>query len=246
MANTANTLADIFSVKRRYSRSVNLERDLEQSDALEGYILTERSVDALRRVLSGIKEGTSNSWTLTSVYGTGKSAFAHYLASLCASSKSEMRSLSWEITQAALGKESDEYQALESFIPQQGYLRAVAVAQREPISNTVIRALLQGTEAFWTPTKRKKIDAVSRLQELAAEIELGNKINGKEIPALVKELAKASKTGLFLIVDELGKNLEYAASDRGAEDLYLLQQLAELPRDNKHSIPLMSLSEIFY
>lgn len=215
MTNTANTLADVFSIKRRYSRSVNLERDLEKTDALEGYILTERSVDALRRVLSGIKEETSSSWTLTSVYGTGKSAFAHYLASLCASSKSKMRSLSWEITQTALGVESvqrtgvehgeetslfppDEYQALESSIPKQGYLRAVAVAQREPISNTVVRALLRGAETFWTPAKLKKIDAVSRLQELATEIELGNKIDGKEIPALVKELAKASKTGIFL------------------------------------------------
>lgn len=241
MTNKNNSLADLFSVKRRYSRSVNLERDLERPDALQGYILTERSVDALRRILFGLKEGTSNAWTLTSVYGTGKSAFAHYLASLCASSSSKMRSLSWEITQATLGAESDEYQALESSIPQPGYLRAVAVAQREPISNTVIRALLQGTEAFWTPTKRKKIDAVSRLQELVAEIELGNKIEGKEVPALVKELAKASKTGLFLIVDELGKNLEYAASDRGAEDLYLLQQLAELPRNDKHPIYILGI-----
>ena len=152
-----------------------------------------------------------------------------------------MRSLSLEITQAALGTESDEYQALESSIPQPGYLRAVAVAQREPISNTVIRALLRGAEEFWTPAKLKKIEAVSKLQELAAEIELDNKIDGKEIPALVKELAKASKTGLFLIVDELGKNLEYAASDRGAEDLYLLQQLAELPRDNKHPIYILGI-----
>ena len=241
MTNKNNSLADFFSVKRRYSRSVNLERDLERPDALQGYILTERSVDALRRILSGLKESTSNAWTLTSVYGTGKSAFAHYLASLCASSSSKMRSLSWEITQATLGAESDEYQALESSIPQPGYLRAVAVAQREPISNTVIRALLQGTEAFWTPTKRKKIDAISRLQELATEIEQGNKIDGKEIPALVKELAKASKTGIFLIIDELGKNLEYAASDRGAEDLYLLQQLAELPRNDKHPIYILGI-----
>ena len=237
----ANTLADIFSVKRRYSRSVNLERDLEQPDALEGYILTERSVDALRRVLSGIKEGTSSSWTLTSVYGTGKSAFAHYLASLCASSKSKMRSLSWEITQTALGAESFDYQGLESSIPQRGYLRAVAVAQRESISHTVIRALLRGVETFWTPAKRKNIKAVSRLQELAAAIELGNEINSKEIPALVLELAKASKTGLFLIVDELGKNLEYASNNRGSEDLYLLQQLAELPKNDKHPIYILGI-----
>ena len=241
MTNKANTLADFFSVKRRYSRSVNLERDLEQPDALQGYILTERSVDALRRILSGLREGTSNAWTLTSVYGTGKSAFAHYLASLCASSKSKMRSLSWEITQTALGTESDEYQALDSHIPQQGYLRAVAVAQREPISHTVIRALLRGVEISWTTAKRSKSEVVSRLQVLVAEIERGNKIDSKEIPALVKELAHASKTGIFLIIDELGKNLEYAAYNQGAEDLYLLQQLAELPRDSKHPIYILGI-----
>ena len=235
-------LAQYFSLNRRYSRSVNLERDLEQPDALEGYILTERSVDALRRVLAGLKEkSASNAWTLTSVYGTGKSAFAHYLASLCASSKSKMRSLALEITETALGKESSEYLALNSNIPQQGYLRAVAVAQREPISHTIIRALIRGVEISWTAAKRNKSEVVSRLLELEAEIERGNKIDGKEIPALVQELAQASKTGIFLIVDELGKNLEYAAYERGAEDLYLLQQLAELPRNSKTPVYILGI-----
>ena len=152
-----------------------------------------------------------------------------------------MRSLALEITQTALGAESNEYQALDCYIPQHGYLRAVAVAQREPISHTVIRALLRGVEIFWTPARRKKVEVVSKLQELAADIEEGNKIDSKEIPALVKELAQASKTGIFLIVDELGKNLEYAAYNQGAEDLYLLQQLAELPRDSKHPIYILGI-----
>lgn len=235
-------LAQYFSLNRRYSRSVNLERDLEQPDALEGYILTERSVDALRRILAGLgKEGASNAWTLTSVYGTGKSAFAHYLASLCSSSKSKMRSLALEITETALGKESSEYLAKNSNIPKQGYIRAVAVAQREPISHTIIRALIRGVEISWTAAKRNKSEVVSRLRELEVEIERGNKIDGKEIPALVQELAQASKTGIFLIVDELGKNLEYAAYERGAEDLYLLQQLAELPRNSKTPVYILGI-----
>ena len=240
MANKA--LSQYFSLNRRYSRSVNLERDLEQPDALTGYILTERSVDALRRILAGLgKEGASNAWTLTSVYGTGKSAFAHYLASLCASSKSKMRSLALEIAETALGKESSEYLALNSNIPKQGYIRAVAVAQREPISHTIIRALIRGVEISWTAAKRNKSEVVSRLLELEVEIERGNKIDGKEIPTIVQELAQASKTGIFLIVDELGKNLEYAAYERGAEDLYLLQQLAELPRDSKTPIYILGI-----
>jgi hypothetical protein len=237
-----SSLSEYFSLKRRYSRSVNLERDLEQPDALQGYILTERSVDALRRVLSGLSEGTSNAWTLTSVYGTGKSAFAHYFASLCGSSKSKMRSLAWEITQEALKDKSNEYLlTLDTHIPKQGYLRAVAVAQREPISHTIIRALVRGIEVFWITARHKKIEVVSRLQELLVEIENGNKVDGKEIPRLIQQLAQASKTGIFLIIDELGKNLEYAAYNQGAEDLYLLQQLAELPIDSKHPIYILGI-----
>jgi hypothetical protein len=290
MANKALSpakLAQCFSLNRRYSRSVNLERDLEQPDALEGYILTERSVDALRRILAGLgKEGASNAWTLTSVYGTGKSAFAHYLASLCASSKSKMRSLALEITGTALGAESPEYLAKVSNIPKQGYVRAVAVAQREPISHTVVRALLEGAKIFWNTTQDEKseedavgevasltpggavgraaqaletssgdapwqiafapsnapsVRVISKLVDLKAEIDRGNKIDSKELLALVQEIAQASKTGVFLIIDELGKNLEYAAYERGAEDLYLLQQLAELPRDSKTPVYILGI-----
>ncbi len=241
MANKA--LSQYFSLNRRYSRSVNLERDLEQLDALAGYILTERSVDALRRILPGLgqEEGASNAWTLTSVYGTGKSAFALYLASLCAASKSKMRSLALEISATALGKESSEYLALSLNIPTKGYIQAVGVAQREPVSQTIIRALVRGVETYWTPTKRDKLAVVSRIQDLEAEIERGNKIDGKEVSALVQELAKVSKTGIFLIIDELGKNLEYAAYNQGAEDLYLLQQLAELPKDHQTPIYILGI-----
>lgn len=235
-------LAQYFSLNRRYSRSVNLGRDLEQLDALAGYILTERSIDALRRILAGlVEEGASNAWTLTSVYGTGKSSFAHYLASAFAPSNSKMRALALEITETALAANSPEYLVINESIPKQGYLRAVAVAQREPISHTIVRALLRGVETDWTAAKRNKVEVVFKLKDLKLQIEGGNKIDSKEIPTLVKEVAQASKTGIFLIIDELGKNLEYAVYNQGVEDLYLLQQLAELPRDSKTPVYILGI-----
>jgi hypothetical protein len=239
---SSSFLAQFFSLNRRYSRSINLERDLEQPDSLEGYILTERAVDALRRILAGLgKESATSAWTLTSVYGTGKSAFAHYLASLCASSKCKMRSVALKITENVLGAESSEYLALASNIPKRGYVRATAVAQREPISHTVVRALLGGAKTFWNAAQYKKSEVVSKLITIKGEIDRGNKINSKELLTIIQELARASKTGVFLIIDELGKNLEYAAYERGAEDLYLLQQLAELPRDSKTPIYILGI-----
>lgn len=71
-------LSNYFTLERRYSRSINLERDFDDIEALNGYILTDKAVDILGRVLRGLTtENNSNCWTLTGVYGTGKSAFAH-------------------------------------------------------------------------------------------------------------------------------------------------------------------------
>ncbi|MFM7574666.1 MAG: hypothetical protein ACKO4S_16275 [Snowella sp.] len=78
------TLAQYFTLHRRYSRSINLERDLERVDSLAGYILTQRAQEALYRIGDKLGSSPNAAWTLTSVYGTGKSSFAHFLAALCA------------------------------------------------------------------------------------------------------------------------------------------------------------------
>jgi len=88
---TNKKLSHYFSLQRRYSRSINLERDLDSVEALEGYVLTKRAIDSLKRILNNFNSDEGGrAWTLTSVYGTGKSAFAHYLISLCAGSKNKM------------------------------------------------------------------------------------------------------------------------------------------------------------
>jgi hypothetical protein len=236
------TLEQYFSLNRRYSRSVNLERDLTRPEALKGYVLTERAVDALRRILKGLSTAEANhAWTLTSVYGTGKSAFTHYLTSVCAPAQSQMRSSALEIARHTLGAESSDYQALTK-LPKKGLFRAVATATREPISHTIVRGLLRGAETFWrSPAKRNQIPVVRKLVDFVAEIESGEIIDNREIPELVQEMAKAANTGVFLVIDELGKNLEYAAYNQGTEDLYVLQQLAELPGDSKTPIYILGI-----
>lgn len=223
------TLSNYFSLNRRYSRSVNLERDLERLDALEGYILTERSVDALRRILTGMTTSDGHrAWTVTSVYGTGKSAFAHYLTALLADQENPMRQKALEIAAETLGQDSPEYKLLSERIPSQGLFRAIAVAQREPISNTIIRALYQGADLFWSPQKRSKLSVGRKLTDFNTQAATGSTVDSREIPKLIKEILQTTSTDIFLFIDELGKNLEYAARNQGAEDLYLLQQLAEL------------------
>jgi len=72
--------------------------------------------------------------------------FAHYLASVCANQTSQMRHYALDIAKNALGSDSLS-KTLEN-IPQQGLFRAIATAQREPLSHTIIRALERGAEIF--------------------------------------------------------------------------------------------------
>jgi len=68
-------LSEYFRLNRRYARSINLERDLDVSNSEVGYILTDRSLYALKQILVDVHESEqTHAVTLTGVYGTGKSA----------------------------------------------------------------------------------------------------------------------------------------------------------------------------
>lgn len=217
-------LTDLFSLNRRYSRSINLERDWERPESIEGYILTTRAVEALRRILAGLTGATpQRAWTLTGVYGTGKSAFAHYLIALCGDAKDSIRQSALAITAQALGRDSPEYKALSN-LPR--VFRAVVVAQREPLGHTIVRALERGAHKFWSPKKRVGIAA--RLTDWVVELSGSKTIGNAEVLDLIREVAAAAQVPILLVIDELGKNLEFAGQHQGAADLYLLQQLAEM------------------
>jgi hypothetical protein len=238
---TNKALAEYFGVHRRYYRSVNLERDLDKPDAVRGYIPTERSSDALSRVLQAFNNPKSHrAWTITGVYGTGKSAFAHYLACLCSEEGSIVRQGALEIAAKSFGSNSVEYQDICTSLPQQPIIRAVAVGQRESLNLTVLRALVRGADLFWPNGKLP--DSLVCLVDWDIEIQEGSaKITNEEVIKLLREMIKAANTPVFFIIDELGKNLEYAAQYQSTDDLYLLQQIAELKPVNGNQVYFLGL-----
>lgn len=237
---TNRVLSAYFELHRRYYRSVNLERDLDKSDAVEGYVLTERSAEALRRILSAMdNSGAHRAWTLTGVYGTGKSAFAHYLAALCAPEESQVAQEALKIADHTFAPDSLEITAIET-IPQPGFLRAVATAQREPLSWTIARALSRGAELFWK--RKRKPDFLIDLNEWRFQAEAGKcRVSDQQILKVLREVVQAAKTDVLLVIDELGKNLEFAVHHQGIQDLYLLQQIAELELDGDHQVYLLGI-----
>ncbi|MFN4869452.1 MAG: hypothetical protein ACK5LD_06210 [Pseudanabaena sp.] len=231
-------LAEYFQIDRRYARSINLERDLDNPNSVAGYVLTDRSLYALKQILVNSPEsGQTQAVTLTGVYGTGKSAFAHFLACLCAGEES-VKQKALAISKTTLT--ATDFQKLHQNLPEKGCFRAIATAQREPLAHTIIRALDYGASRFWNKSKNKPPIA-TKLVDLAGNIAFGDKVDSKEALRTIREVIAAVKTDVILIIDELGKNLEYASLYPSESDLYLLQQLAELKPNQENAKPSLNL-----
>jgi hypothetical protein len=221
-------LDESIRVRRRYARSVNLERDLLSASALEGYVLTARAGETAARVLAAMAHGGGGrAWTLTGTYGAGKSSFGHFLASAFAPAGDPMRELALRLAEETgfgelAGRLRDE-------IPDAGFVRAVATGRREPLAHMVVRALTPAAERFWSNRKGPRPRALKRLQSMRAAMDAGERLDVPALPEVVHEVAQASGTGVLLVLDELGKVFEAAARSEGLDDLYLLQQLVELP-----------------
>lgn len=238
---TRRSLSEFIELQRRYTRSVNLERDLADSENLRGYIVTERAGQALRQISEAIsrKEGVS-AWTLTGVYGTGKSSFAHFLASLLASKNDEVKLVADSIFENC-SIEPEIKQKIQSVITNKGFVRAVVTAGREPLEKTILRSLRTGTNSFWKKNSDEGKRFNAEIDRLENEIDTTGKANPRGILSLIQELTVVAKVGLILIIDEFGKCLEYAAINRHTEDLYLLQQIKELSVKSESPIFLFGL-----
>ena len=234
-------LNQLFQVHRRYHRSINLERDLGKPATVEGYILTERSAATLARIFPALTCGNAHrAWTLTGVYGTGKSAFVHFLASLCFPADHGARVQAMQVIQDFLPEADPLWQAIEA-IPPSGLVPAIVTARQEPLTWTIVRALARGADNFF-PTKERRSKLLKMLSEWEGEIDLGHDtVTPQDILNTLQDLVEKAQAPVLLVVDELGKTLEYAAQHGGKDDLYLLQQIAELSLKGEHQVYFLGL-----
>lgn len=215
-----------ISIRGRFKRSVDLVRDFYDAPNIEGYIVTPTARKVLRQISASMREERpERAWTLTGPYGGGKSAFALFASHL-------MRG-----TEAAIGhlKSTDEELAAE-FTPLESspFCPILVGGARKPLNVALLEGLADGLEAFVRSSPLKEGAPVSRLEDIesrAREVAANEDVAGELVLELFGEAAGAVSEltggGLFVVVDELGKLLEYAAlrPDRG--DIFILQQLAE-------------------
>lgn len=215
---TKNRIADLFDIKKRFLRSTHLERDFADASALRGYVVTPPAQEGFERLLQGLSpKSGQRAWRVTGDYGTGKSSFALVLAHLL---HEEGRGLPQEVRKCV------DFRSLGLKRPH--LLPVLVTGTRAPLGESLRMALARSLEEQCRRGKPPQL--ISRLRAPAGK-KTGSQDGSEDIHLLeeagryLRDSRKAD--GIVIILDELGKFLEFAALHPDRQDIYLLQMLAE-------------------
>jgi hypothetical protein len=212
-------IADLFNIQRRFLRSAHLERDFRDPSALDGYVVTAQIQQHLDRIATGLdSKSGQRAWRITGDYGSGKSSFALLLAHLFAGRDSDLPS--------QLRKSIDLTKVREN---RTRLLPVLITGSREPLAVAITRSLLKALEDAFDARSRLTIVEDLRAVLVGPKPQVADDAAlGFILEANSELIAKDKADGLLIILDELGKFLEFAALHPDRQDIFLLQQLAEI------------------
>ncbi len=216
---TDATPTPAVSIRGRFRRSVDLARDVYADGPLDGYVVTVTARQTVRRLARALRDADApRAWSVVGPYGGGKSAFALFAARLLGGHDDAGERLAGADAEAAamLGEARGG-----AFCP------VLVGGSREPLGTALLRGLHRAACL--------NADALGTLADeaetLLEEAEAGTPPTERNVTELFERAAEAvhdaTGGGLFVVVDELGKLLEYAALHPDASDLFALQRLAE-------------------
>lgn len=226
-------LSETIGVSPRYTRSVSLERDVENADAIAGYILTPIGIDFLKRVHRVLAGNPGpRAWTITGPYGSGKSAFVLFLVNLLSGDRMPGSLAAQKMLKGSAPEMASSLldQRRADSIRPSGFCPILVTGTAGAIAPVLLESILRDVSKFTKKTLR--IPALQVLGDLQRTYARGNGIDLLRLVSLIGELAAQLRRvekchGIVVVVDELGKFLEFAAHRPDENDIYLLQLLAE-------------------
>ena len=221
-----SALRDLVRVNTNYTRSINIERDSEEAAQVRPYVLTTRAKQLLERISSSFREeDLPRAWAVIGPYGAGKSAFGLFLSRLLGNPATAGH----KYASAAL-KDADPqlHSALLNYQRRSGGFCTIALTgSPEPLAQRLVRAMLPAAEAFFGGRRGRNPKIIEELRDSIARGSYGVSEVVVLIAKLQESVSRAEGRGVLVVIDELGKFLEYEARHRGATDIFLLQALAE-------------------
>jgi hypothetical protein len=241
--NDPSTLDKLVAVSPRFARSISLTRDARRSDALDGYILTPSGRDVLRRLADALRcESHIRAWSLTGPYGSGKSAFALLAAQALAGEE-------WVRGKARAFLEEHDADLYERFFKAGSPLAkkgsrlcpVLVTGSRQPLEKALAGSLAASLRSIASRGRPPQI--IERLERMAES----QRPTGTALVGLFEEANEylgrsgSEAAGILVIVDELGKFLEYGASNPEQGDVFVLQELAEAATRSQRPILFMTI-----
>lgn len=221
-----NRIANYLKPSQHFSRSVHLERDFSDSTALDQYVVTEKIRQLFGQFTTAFGNGsTERAWRITGDYGTGKSCFALALARVC--------------NNGPLGI-PNQLSSVSNSLRSANALPVLVTGTSEPVSAAIIRAL---QTRFSETTVNRKPPLLRNANRIIKESDPATRDRYaiellEQTASMVKETKQGD--GVLLILDELGKSLEYATRNPDDQDIIFLQSLAEAA-SRSGDIPLVVL-----
>ncbi|MGA1840965.1 MAG: hypothetical protein ACMUIU_10100 [bacterium] len=212
-------ISELFEIRTRYLRSIHLERDFHNQQILTSYILTPHTQSGLNQIFNSLSHDSGRrAWRITGDYGAGKSSFALVLAHLLSSKN---KKLPKNLLNAI------EFRTIRS--PKPNYLPILITGSRSPIDITILKALLHSLIESCIGGECPNIineihSAIKTYNEIPIPLEAFSNLI-RETNNYLHSTGKAN--GVLIIIDELGKFLEFAALHPDRQDIYFLQTLAE-------------------
>ena len=213
------SLADRIAVNTRYTRSTNVERDRGSCAMVEAYIPSAGGVELLGGIADALgRADQPRAWSLVGPYGSGKSSFALFLHELLGAGPSK--------TAARKILAAENASVARRFAESSPWCRVVLSGSEEPMPERLLTALDDAARAHWAGRAGRKPAVLDRIHRARERGEIPSSELLQMVDDLQDTLENSGAGGLLLLVDELGKFLEYEARQGGA-GIFLLQQLAE-------------------
>lgn len=221
-------IIDALTLGGQHTRSIAINRDMYDDQVTNGYLMTPNSLAALRQIGEGLVAGRAQrAWKIVGPYGSGKSALGVILAQLMAGPR----------------RHPAAAKCLAAIAPE--------IAADFHLANRLSLAVVGSRTSFGLALAASIELALQNIKETKAVAVFRKKLNirkgtYKDLPinSVVGDLAGDFATvivsegyqGLALLIDEVGKFVEYAALYPEQGDLIALQQVAEYAckaNDNK-------------
>ena len=214
------SLASQIHVNTRYTRSINVERDRGSPAIVDAYLPTARSIGLLESVSAALgPKDQPRAWSLVGPYGSGKSSFALFLHELLGSSGSAKKAAG-----RALAAERPDL--ARRFARQGEWCRVVLTGSEEALAPRLLAALDDAATNFWKGKRGRKPAVVDEIRLARKRRKFTDSDLLSFIDGLQSAVERKGAGGLLIVIDELGKFLEYEAR-QGGGSVFLLQQLAE-------------------